>query len=306
MVCRKPDFFIVGAPRCGTTAMYSYLKSHPEIFMSSVKEPRYFCRDLDSGSDAEKDYWTREESDYLKFFEGAGDARRVGEASPFYLYSRVAAQAIREFCGPANIIVMLRNPVDMMYSFHNEQVYHGMEDIADFRAALDAEPDRKNGIRLPKKRNNIKALYYRDVATFSEQVQRYFDIFGKERVLVILHDDLHRDPASVYRTALEFLEVDPGFTPDFRIVNPRKTVRSASFHQLMIEPPHLFRRIVRALVPDTPRYKIIKLVSRLNRKTKTAKRMDPDLRRALVLEFSGEVERLGRLIGRDLSDWREN
>jgi len=109
----KPDFFLVGAPRSGTTALYTYLKSHPEIFMSPIKETQFFAADL-LGEHRPIRTW----AEYLNCFSGAQSEKRIGEASALYLSSRSAPAAIKAFCATARIIVILRNPVDMMYSLY--------------------------------------------------------------------------------------------------------------------------------------------------------------------------------------------
>src|SRR5262245_27125154 len=127
MIRRQPDVFIVGAPRCGTTAMWQYLGDHPDVYMSPRKEPWFFCRDLRFS-----DPIPRTLDAYLANFAEAREQARVGEASAWYLYSREAATAIKAFSPAARIIVMLRDPVAVMHSLHDLHVYAGTEDIADF------------------------------------------------------------------------------------------------------------------------------------------------------------------------------
>ena len=112
MPTRWPDTFVIGAPRCGTSAMHAYLGQHPQVYMSSRKEPLFFAPDL-RGLPGDRIGDTHA---YLALFEDATDQRRVGEASPYYLYSAHASDAIRRQCPDPRIIVMLRNPADMMYS----------------------------------------------------------------------------------------------------------------------------------------------------------------------------------------------
>jgi len=144
---RTPDFFIVGAPKCGTTAMSDYLRQHPEIYMPQRKEPHFFGSDLD----APYPYFIRDKEQYFSLFAEAKDEKRVGEASVWYLYSKRAAFEIKEFCPTASIIIMLRNPVDMIYSLHSQRLFTGNEDIPDFEEALEAEEDRKRGLRIPSR-----------------------------------------------------------------------------------------------------------------------------------------------------------
>src|SRR5262249_50339658 len=152
---RKPDLFIVGAPRCGTTAMYTYLGQHPDIFMSARKEPHFFGTDFSSPA------LDRDEQTYLALFTGARNETRAGEASVFYLCSRRAAKEIHAFSPSARIIIMLRNPVEMMYSLHSRHVLTGNEDINDFGTALAAAAERKRGLHLPATFPPVEFLLYR-------------------------------------------------------------------------------------------------------------------------------------------------
>ncbi|MBA2377600.1 MAG: sulfotransferase, partial [Rubrobacter sp.] len=214
-----PDFFIVGAPRCGTTFMYEYLSRHPQIFMSPAKEPQYFATDLDSGSYLDSLTFLRDRNRYLSLFEGAQPGQLTGEGSTWYLYSREAARNIKAANAEARIIIMLRDPVEMLYSLHGRRVYGGSEDLLNFGDALAAEEDRKRGLRMPARARNIQALFYRDVGRYTEQVQRYLDTFGQEQVQVIIFEEFRADPATAYRETLEFLGVDPTVVPDFEVVN---------------------------------------------------------------------------------------
>src|SRR5882757_7658017 len=140
----KPDFFIVGAPKCGTTALYRCLEAHPEIFVPERKELHHFGTDLYSPT------YVRQLDEYLSLFAAAGDAKRVGEASVWYLFSKRAATEINAFNPQASVIIMLRNPVEMLHSLHSQHLYNGTEEISDFATALNAEGDRKMGRCLPK------------------------------------------------------------------------------------------------------------------------------------------------------------
>jgi hypothetical protein len=138
-LARRPDFFIVGAFKSGTTALYEYLRQHPQVFMPFHKEPLFF------GDDLTRRYGRMTLDHYLSLFKEAGEGQRVGEASAWYLYSQCAANEIRGFSADAQIIVMLRNPVDVMHAQHSQLLFNAAEDIPDFGAALEAEPSRRNG-----------------------------------------------------------------------------------------------------------------------------------------------------------------
>jgi len=293
---RRPDFFIVGAPKCGTTAMSSYLEQHPEVFMA-VKEPHFF------GTDLASTWFVRDEEGYLSLFSAAREEKRVGEASVLYLYSERAAREIKAFEPRAKIIAMLRDPVEMMHSLHSQLLFQGTEDIEDFGAALEAEEDRRRGLRIPAKNHLIQTLFYREIARFTEQVRRYLRVFGRENVHVIVYDDFRADTAAEYEKALRFLDVDPGFRPELEVVNPNKRSRNKVLQVILQNPPLVVRWIVRALTPRRVRWKLIEVFKTYNSRYEPRDPVNPELSERLRTEFAPEVERLSELLGRDLTHW---
>lgn len=293
---RKPDFFIVGAPKCGTLSMSQYLGQHPEVFMTHVKEPYFF------GPDLGRDSPYRDRDLYLSLFSAARDEKRVGEASVRYLYSERAAEEIKEFDPRARIIVMLRDPVEMLYSMHGHLLFHGTEDIADFGAALEAEEDRKRGLRVPEGVSFIRRLFYRESARISPNLERYFRVFGRENVHIVVFDDFRADTTGEYERTLRFLGVDPDFRPEFHIANLNRQARSKALRMLLRDPPRPVRRLARAL-PTPARRRLGEGLERYNTRRGRRAPMDAELSERLRAEFAPEVERLGDLLGRDLSHW---
>jgi hypothetical protein len=294
---RKPDFFIVGAPRSGTKAMRTYLGKHPEIFMVTDVKPHFFGTDLDSPT------FIRDEQEYLSLFAGAKNEKRIGEESPRYLYSRRAAAEIKAYQPSARIIIMLRNPVEMLYSLYSNNLNFGLEDIVDFEAALEAEKDRKRGLRLPsslRPTENWRCLY-QEFVRYTEQVQRYVDTFGWENVHIIIFDDIIDDVAKVYRETLRFLDVDPDFQTNLDKDQPDVRIRSKSLLNFLNSPPPVLRSLVLATIPLPIRDRITKGLRRLNVTSVPA--LDQGLRRRLQAEFLSEVQQLNKLIGSDLTHW---
>jgi len=299
---RKPDFFMVGAQKCGTTALYQYLRQHPDVFMPQQKEIHFFAPDLDSGSELDAVFFTRDLEQYLSLFEQAQNQKRIGEASPGYLYSHVAAAKIKEFCPHAGIIIMLRNPVEMMYALHAQRLFSGNEDIADFEAALEAEVDRKRGLRLPKYAYNIQGLFYRETARFTEQVRRFVDSFGLPNIHVIIFDDLKKDTPGVYRRTCEYLEIDPDFQPQFEIINPNTTPRNKALRDFVIFQTMPLQRLMKNMPAPVERKakQVGKLLLSVNTKQEPRPPLTPELRQRLQAEFAPEVDQLGELLGLDL------
>jgi len=295
---RRPDFFIVGAPKCGTTALIEYLKQHPEVFVPERKELDFFCTDL-----VFKKYHLSEPQ-YLSWFAGANGQRRAGEGSVWYLRSTRAAAEIKDFSPTARIIIMLRNPVEVMHALHSQRVYNGNEDIEDFAAALEAEGDRRLGLRLPQLATDDFGCFYRDTVRYASQIERYFDAFGREHVRVILYEEFARETARVFRETCRFLEIDEEFKPCLSVINARKRVRSPAVREFLRRPPAPARLLLRAvgLRPDrNGGYK--GWLRRLNSTSRGLRPLDAALRQRLQREFKPEVRRLSELLGRDLSHW---
>jgi hypothetical protein len=295
---KRPDFFIVGAPKCGTTALIDYLKQHPEVFVPERKELDYFGSDL-----VFKNYRLTEEQ-YLSWFAPANGEKRAGEGSVWYLRSIRAAAEIKAFSPAAQIIIMLRNPVDVMHALHSQRVYNGNEDIEDFAAALDAEADRRRGVRLPQRATDHFGCFYRDTVRYATQIERYFDTFGRDRVKVILYDDFAQDTARAYRETCQFLEVNHEFRPSLRVVNARKRVRNQAVRDFLRRPPAGAGLVLRALGLRPDRNGGYKgWLRRLNSTARSLPALDPEMRKTLQREFEPEVRQLSKLLRRDLSYW---
>lgn len=297
----KPQFFIVGAPKCGTTALYEYLKKHPQVFMPR-KEIYFFGRDFTFR------HTQRPDTDYYLslFADAPPTATCLGEASVWYLYSQTAAQEIKEFNEKAKIIIMLRRPADMLYSLHSQQLYAGNENIASFEQALLAEKERRKGQRLPPYIGcPYQALYYSEVARYSRQVQRYLDVFGTRQVMVIVYDDFARHTADVYRAVLQFLEIDADFQPEFKRVNTNKTVRWGFLRNLMRQRPAFLVSLIKKILPQRSRREAIQAkLWQLNTHYTDRKRLPPDLYRQLTNAHIYDITRLEQIINRDLTAWK--
>ena len=294
---RRPDFFIVGAPKCGTTAMAKYLGAHPQIFMPVAKELHYFGEDLD--------YRRRRPTsdEYLAAFNAAGSARRVGEASVGYLYSDRAPAEILEFSPGADILIMLRDPIEMIQSQHAQELFMGQEEITDLESALAAEPERAAGRQIPVGCTAPYLLRYTWIARYADHVERYLEAFGRDHVHVTLFDDFRSNTAAAYADVVKFLGCDPAFAPEFPIVNRRKSARSARLQRIVRDPPAIIRSAARRLLPLGARVRARNALYRLNTAAAAGSPMSDELRARLRAELAPDVARLADLIGSDLSAW---
>ena len=297
---KRPNLFIVGAPKCGTTALYHYLRQHPDVYFAP-KEIHYFGSDLTFREN--KTSLTVDE--YLECFSRANNERILGDASVWYLYSKRAAKEIKQFSPDARIIIMLRNPIEMLYSNYSQNRWNGDEDIRSFQMALDAESDRKQGKRLPDSTapGPIDTLYYTDTARFTEQVQRYLSEFGEEHVRIVLYDEFANETEAVYRSVLNFLGIDEDFRPKISVVNSNKVIANEHLWKLMKSPPPWLRGIWRAALPANARGSMLRLFSGLNKRQAARSPMESATREYLRKELESDVRRLSELLQRDLSDW---
>src|SRR4051794_2010471 len=217
---RIPDFYIVGHPKSGTTALYEMLRRHPEIFMPDLKEPRWFATDLRErfGGQGSSSYpQTLEE--YAALFEPAAPGQRVGEASPSYLRSRVAAEEIARLRPDARIVAVLREPADFLRSMHLEMVQNHVEKELDLRRAIDGE-------LLAARPGREPVLRYTDRVRYVEQLKRYDEQFGSERLLVLIYDDFRAENEATVRRVFRFLGVDDAVPIELVEANPSVQVRS--------------------------------------------------------------------------------
>ena len=294
----RPNFFIVGAPKCGTTSMYEYLEPHPEVFMSPRKEPHFFATDLQW----QWDWNITDEAEYLALFKNAGYAKRIGEASTWYLYSSGAAQRIKAFSPDARIIVMLRNPVDMLRSLHWHSIRNGTEDLHDFAAALEAEEDRRSGRRIPKAAPFADALLYRTVPLYAQQLSRYLQTFGREQVLVIIFDDFADNERHEYLRVTDFLRIDPAFMPEFTVANPG-TARSGVPFPRFLRRHHRVHRLIQATTPAALRRRLGSILNRVSPAPPPKPPGRTEAERKLRAHFAPEIEDLSQLLDRDLTHW---
>lgn len=214
-----PDFFIVGAPKAGTTSMSAYLSAHPDIFFSDPKEPHYFNDDFSARH-------TYDFDTYIKYFAGVERHHRaVGEGSVFYLASKTAIPNILKYCSSAKFIVMLRNPVEAVCSWHMETMYSHGENVRDIEKAWRLQERRRNGDCIPKSNRVREALQYGSLYLLGEQVKRLLSVVPASQVHFVLFDLLCEDSEAEYRKVLDFIGLTESGSMDFSVHNSAKIKR---------------------------------------------------------------------------------
>ena len=276
---RVPDFFLVGAPKCGTTALYAMLGSHPEIFVSPIKEPDYFAADIRAavlGERATND-WSR----YLDLFSAAAPTQRVGEGSVSYLASRVAAKAIHEWRPDARILMVLRDPADRLFAHYRAAVAAGAT-RAKFPEWLDAAVAREKTETAPI--GPVAAGRY------GVNVKRYLDVFPSTQIHIVDYEDFVAEPAAALRGIFRFLGVD----------ETRHIPVNVRRNETRVLRSRLLRGIgaLINLLSDG-------LADRVNLWATVPSALKPTTKdRALVIRlYEDDIRALAGLTGRDLSRW---
>jgi Sulfotransferase family len=312
---RKPNFFIVGAPKAGTTSLYHYLDQHPDIYMSPIKEPCFFSsetrpenfeaslrpravrleedilRYLHGPMDTKRfGGIVREWQHYLLLFANAAAQRAVGEASVNYLWSKTAPGAIAARIPRARILVVLRSPAERAFSQYLHCVTGGVvtESFRDFVRSSLRYQGEELGIHKP----------FLEMGFYAEQVLRYLDHFPREQLGIWLYEETKQRPREFLRDVLQFLDVDSSFVPD--VTNRYNEPLVAR----MVKSTQMLRRtgvwgVVKRLTPKRIRFAMRGAIFR----PPGSVRMEPQ-DKAMMLDFyRTDIHRLEEILGRNLSAW---
>jgi hypothetical protein len=309
---RVPDFFVAGHTKCGTTAMYAMLRRHPQIYMPSLKEPRWFASDLRYPRPAEKgNRLPQTYEEYLSLFAQARADQLVGEASPMYLWSREAAANIAAVQPRARIVAILREPASFLYSLHNHWVLHHVEAEQDFAKAIALEPARREGKAVPHGSYWPQALLYSDQVRYVEQLRRYEAVLPREQILVLVYDDYRRDNEATVRRVLRFLQVDD--EAPVQVMEANTTRKRLRARRLDAVGRHLYtgrgpvarvaRTGLKALMSERVRTEVLPA---LRRRVVYGDVRQPEQSTMVELRrrFKGEVVALSEYLQRDLvAEW---
>jgi len=284
-----PNLFIAGAPRCGTSSLHSYLQGIPGIFMSRIKEPNYFSRAV-IGDRHPMVKPIRNRDRYLRLFDDAGDAKIIGEATPFYLEDPEAPGLIHDAVPEAKVIVSLRDPVERLYS-HYLMMRNNRPTMGTFMQEIQrglahqGEPDM--------------AVLAPTTGLYSRQVARYLRVFGEERVYVLILEEWARDVPHALAHILKFLGVDYD-CGDFADPPQRRYAEARGPVVRFLFGNRAISRVSEKMIP----YRLRKLVRNafLMKRAPKPKMNDED-RQFLVQYYREDVRRLDLLLGRRLP-WR--
>ena len=296
-----PTFIIIGAAKAGTTSLFRYLGQHPDVFVSPVKEPRFFALEghpLDfkgPGDEQRLRTTTRTTLEaYRELFAGRRDERVAGEGSVLYLQHPRAAPAIARAIPDVKIVAILRDPVERAHSGFLYHVRDEREPLPTFEEALRAEPERIA-------QGWYHGWAYRDQGFYHRHLQRYLEHVDRERIHVCLHEDLDRNPHGVLAGVFRFLEVDDTFRADVSIRwNPSGRPRSRRAQRLLTGRNPV-KEAVKRVIPERWGQRVIDRVMTVNLERPP---VAPETRAELVAGYADDVHRLEELIGRDLTHWQ--
>lgn len=293
-----PNFLIIGAAKAGTTSLYEYLQQHPEVFLSTPKEPRFFALEgqpLDFQGPIQvinrKSVTTWEA--YQALFEDAEGKTAIGEASTVYLYEPQSLERIQHYLGQPKIVAILRNPVSRAYSSYLHLVRDGQETLS-FEAALQAEATRIEQKWPPLWHYQRRGYYF-------NQLKPYVDQFGSDHVKVFLFEDLVSAPQALMRELFEFLGIDPNFEPNVSMQANPSGVPKRQWLSRLLNRKNPMKQFAKSVLPTRFRKNIYSKLQQQNTGDKTT--INPLLKQQLIEAYRDDVTQLQVLIDRDLSHW---
>ncbi len=292
----KPNLFVIGAPKCGTTSLCHYLESHNEICFSEPKEAKYFHTDFNK---EHRLYFN--EKEYLKIFKTITPKTKIiAEGTVWYLYSKNAIQNILDYNKNAKFIVMVRNPIDLAYSLHSQLLYGGDENIESFYDAWKLQKKRFKGKNIPPFCRDSKSLQYGEIAKLGRQVERLFSLVNKENIHIITFEDFKDHTKTVYNDVLNFLNVEEDNRSNFPKINENKKISNMVLAQLI----YFFAFIKRSLGISRS-FRIWHLLQPLIAKKNKREKLDKKFRDELKAFFKDDIIILSKLISKDLRHWYE-
>lgn len=297
-----PNFLIIGAQKSGTSSLFRYLKAHPQVFMSHIKEPKFFALEEDdfhfNAPYSMPDSVARiaDFDAYQALFAEANGATAVGEASTWYLHiTPFTPQKIKQYVPDMKILAILRHPIQRAYSnfLHNKD-YLGIEPFSEFAQAVAAEAERRQ-------QNWGHPWYYQDKGMYYKHLKPYFDAFGPEQIRVYLMEDLKADPVGLMQEIYRFLAIDDSFEPDVaqRFNVSAGNTRHSALHNFL-NKPNPVKSLVRSFVPQRFRRQVKMDLQKRNR---AKPKILPETREQLTAVFRPDIQQLQELLQRDLSAW---
>lgn len=291
---------IVGMPKAGTTSLHHYLSEHPDICMSTDKEPHFFSTDLLAEGEKLHGFpkYTRYPTlqEYKQLFSHKPNTKIVGESSVFYLFSHAAHKEIYAHNPKTKIVIMLREPTAFLYSLHSQGLYSGNETEADFTRALDLETSRRLGENLPPTVHFPSRLFYTEHIKIAEQISRYLETFPRENIHICLFDDFKKNPQQHTQEVFRFLGVDDKFLPSLEHHNPNTKMKSTRLARIIQDPSNPITYVGKRILPKRIWKPIKEILIRVNTDSAPRKAMDAMVEKRLRELCAPEVQNLQEIL----------
>lgn len=292
----KVNTFLVGSPKCGTTALYTLLKKDNKVFFPYYKEPHFFAEDLGSY----KAHETLEE--FHSLYNSYKNEEIIGDASIFNLYSSVALNNIKKYNSEAKLILMLRNPVEAVPSFHSQLLFTQDENISSLEEAWEISGQRSKPKNALKGCKSLKVLNYKEMYAYGSQLKKVYSIFPKEQVHVIIYDDFKKDYSAEMEKLFAFLGLEYSFIEN-EIVNENTENRFNFFTRLMRRPPGFLVHLKRFFF-GRGENALYRFLLDLNTKKKKRLPLNSKLKEKIKLNYQEEIVLLESILGRELHEWK--
>jgi hypothetical protein len=297
-VMTMPNFLIIGPAKSATTSLYHYLGQHPEIYISPVKEPRFFAYEGERpafagpGDDFVAKSSIIDIDSYRALFDGVKGEVAIGEASPNYLYVPKAPERIRQHIPDAKLIAILRNPVERAYSNFMHNIRDGVEPIADFAQALREEPIRIRNNWAPR-------WHYRNQGFYSAQLIRYFERFERNQVKILLYDEFGANTRGIMRELFCFLGVDENFAPNVSTRYNMSGIPQNHMVNNILKQQQRLQRFSKRFIPE----KLRRIALNIRNNNLVKPTLSAEIRAGLMDDYKEDIRQLEQLIERDLSGW---
>ena len=286
----EPNFFIVGAPKSGTTNMSYYLMQHPQVFMPENLEPYYFAR-LDVPQNYKREIIS-DEKKYLNLFKNAKNCKAVGESSPVYLYCPHSALEIKNRFPNSKLIISLRNPIEIAYSEYFSLKFMGFDQNRSFDELLDSSEEQ-----LTQNEFHIDSLL--ESGFYSKHIKRFQKIFSKNQIKIIIFEEYVKNTVPTINSILSFLGIKESITFDVTPKGAYKVPRNFASQKLMNNST--FRKAAKFVIPTVTRQKI---GERFLVKESSRPPLKQNQRKRLTQIYQDDVENLSELLGRNLP-WKD-
>ena len=297
-----PNFFIIGAPKAGTTALYDALTQHPEIYMSPVKEPFFFAFKGEPPifpapiGDHIRRVTVWKPAAYALLFAGVTNQRAIGEASTNYLRSPLAAQRIKQSLPQSRIIAILRQPVERAYSHYTFHLERGF----DYRGKTFEEALAREDACV---KEGWYSGFHKTNGYYHAQLSDWYARFPHEQIKVYLYEDWKNTPQVMLRDLFRFLEVDEDFAPEIRRSNVTLLPKSRRLHNMASNSTWIeqFMPFLPTIVRRAVDSALCSILAKFNLAPPPP--LDPEIRARLTEDYREDILKLQDLIGRDLSHW---